>query len=218
MSIAKLVILALILSSCGLNKMVNQYDNVGYDVSPISLEVHGGEVKLELDATFPEKYFHKGATVEITPVLIDEQGNETKFKSIIIQGEEATGGESTIFYETGGGFSYSDKIEYSDDMMVSTLELRATATLKETTTNNSDNKVLGPVIIANGVITTSERVANDEIIAIANHGYELETVLSETATIYFLVNQSNIRTSEKSDDDVKRLQQFAKNGYVTKSF
>ena len=218
MSITKLVILALILSSCGLNKMVNQYDNVRYNIDPTTLEVHGGNVNLELDATFPEKYFNKMATVEITPVLIDEKGKETSFKSITIQGEEASGGESTIFYETGGGFSYSDKIEYSDDMMVSTLELRATATLKETTTNNSDNKVLGPVIIANGVITTSERVANDEIIAIANHGYELETVLSETATIYFLVNQSNIRTSEKSDDDVKRLQQFAKNGYVTKSF
>ena len=52
--------------------------------------------------------------VEITPVLIDENGNETSFKSIIIQGEEASGGESTIFYETGGGFYYSDKIEYSD--------------------------------------------------------------------------------------------------------
>ena len=218
MSIAKLVILALILSSCGLNKMVNQYDNVRYNIDPTTLEVHGGNVNLELDATFPEKYFNKMATVEITPVLIDEKGKETSFKSITIQGEEASGGESTIFYETGGGFSYSDKIEYSDDMMVSTLELRATATLKETTTNNSDNKVLGPVIIANGVITTSERVANDEIIAIANHGYELETVLSETATIYFLVNQSNIRTSEKSDDDVKRLQQFAKNGYASKSF
>ncbi|MBT3417168.1 MAG: DUF3868 domain-containing protein [Flavobacteriales bacterium] len=218
MSIAKLVILALILSSCGLNKMVNQYDNVRYNIDPKTLEVHGGNVNLELDATFPEKYFNKMATVEITPVLIDEKGKETSFKSITIQGEEASGGESTIFYETGGGFSYSDKIEYSDDMMVSTLELRATATLKETTTNNSDNKVLGPVIIANGVITTSERVANDEIIAIENHGYEMETILSEDATIYFLVNQSKIRTSEKSDDDVKRLQEFVKNGYVTKSF
>ena len=212
MSIAKLVILALILSSCGLNKMVNQYDNVGYNVSPIALEVHGGEVKLELDATFPEKYFHKGATVEITPVLIDEQGNETKFKSITIQGEEATGGESTIFYETGGGFSYSDKIEYSDEMMVSTLELRAKAFLKD------EVEELGSVTIAKGVISTSERVDDNESIAIANHGYELETILSKTATIYFLVNQSNIRTSEKSDDDVKRLQQFAENGYVTKSF
>ena len=120
MSITKLVILALILSSCGLNKMVNQYDNVRYNIDPTTLEVHGGNVNLELDATFPEKYFNKMATVEITPVLIDEKGKETSFKSITIQGEEASGGESTIFYETGGGFSYSDKIEYSDDMMVST--------------------------------------------------------------------------------------------------
>ena len=39
MSIAKLFILSLILSSCGLNKMVNQYNNVGYNVDPTTLEV-----------------------------------------------------------------------------------------------------------------------------------------------------------------------------------
>ncbi|MBT4738485.1 MAG: hypothetical protein HOO15_04635, partial [Flavobacteriales bacterium] len=49
-------------------------------------------------------------------------------------------------------------------------------------------------------------------------GYkEVETV-SETATIYFLVNKSNIRTTEKSDDDVKKLQDFIKLGYKTESF
>ena len=52
----------------------------------------------------------------------------------------------------------------------------------------------------------------------AHHGYEEETILSETATIYFLVNKSNIRTTEKSDADVKKLQDFIKLGYKTESF
>ena len=79
-------------------------------------------------------------------------------------------------------------------------------------------KVLGPVTIATGVIATSMRVENNEIIAVADHGYkEIETT-SETATIYFLVNKSNIRTTEKSDDDVKKLKEFIKLGYKTESF
>ena len=46
-----------------------------------------------------------------TLIAADENGNETSFKSITIQGEEATGGESTIFYETGGKFSYQDAVK-----------------------------------------------------------------------------------------------------------
>jgi len=57
----------------------------------------------------------------------------------------------------------------------------------------------------------NEELAND------NHGYEHETILEETATIYFLVNQANIRTTEKSDEDIKKLTAFAKNGYKTHS-
>lgn len=197
---------------CGLEKMASDYNKVVYEQTPTIPEVHGGQLSVDLKGTFPEKYFAKKAIVEITPVIIDENGVESKLKSITLQGEQATGGDATIFFESGGEFTYSDKILYTDEMLNSTLELRALATLED------DNKVLGPVTIASGVITTSMRVQNDEIVAVADHGYkEVETV-SETATIYFLVNKSNIRTTEKSDDDVKKLQDFIKQGYKTESF
>ena len=35
--------------------------------------------------------------------------------------------------------------------------------------------------------------------------------------IYFLVNKSNIRTTEKSGSDIDKLKVFAKNGYKTHS-
>ena len=197
---------------CGLDKMVSDYDKVVYEQTPTVLEVHGGQLSVDLNGTFPEKYFAKKAIVEITPVIIGQNGVESKLKSITLQGEQATGGDATIFFESGGEFTYSDKIGYTDEMLNSKLELRALATLED------DDKVLGPVTIASGVITTSMRVQNDEIVAVADHGYkEVETV-SETATIYFLVNKSNIRTTEKSDDDVKKLQDFIKLGYKTESF
>ena len=96
-------------------------------------------------------------------------------------------------------------------MLASNLNIEAIATLKD------ESEQLGPVKVAQGVIATSKRVQNTEEIAISNHEYEKETILSEVATIYFLVNQSNIRTSEKSDEDMNRLEEFAKLGYKTHS-
>ena len=205
-----ILVLATVISGCGLNKMANKYETVSYTVTPSTLQTHAGNVTLTLDATFAEKYFAKKATVDFTPVLVYAKG-ETAFKTITIQGEEATGGEATIFNATGGNFNYQDAIKYDADMMNSTLELRATAKLKD------KEKVLGPINIANGVIATSTRVLNNEELANNNHGYEHETILEETAIIYFLVNQANIRTTEKSDGDINKLTAFAKNGYKTHS-
>jgi outer membrane protein OmpA-like peptidoglycan-associated protein len=199
------------MSGCGLSKMANKYETVSFTTSPPTLESHAGQVVLSLDATFTEKYFAKKATVDFTPVLI-YNGGETAFRTITVQGEEATGGETTIFNANGGSFKYQDAIQYSSKMMNSTLELRAVARLKE------KEKILGPINIANGVIATSTRVQNTEELANKNHGYEHETILEETATIYFLVNQANIRSTEKSNESIKRLKTFAKKGYATHSF
>ena len=199
-----------LISGCGLTKMTSKYNMVMYTVTPPILQVHGGKVALQIDGNIPEKYFHKNATVDFTPILKSEN-SEATFKTITLQGEEASGGQTTISYAAGGRFTYKDEINYSDEMMNSDLEIKAVAKLKD------DAEPLGPITIAKGVIATSERVQNTEEIVIAHHGYEKETILSEFATIYFLVNQSVIRTSEKSDEDMQKLKEFAKLGYKTQS-
>jgi len=205
-----ILVASAVLSACGLEQMAKKYDTTSFTTTPPTLETHAGKVALSFEASFQPKYFIKKATVDFTPVLIYE-GGETAFKTITVQGEQATGGEATIFNSTGGNFSYSDHINYSDDMVNSNLELRAVAKLKD------KEKILGPVNIAQGVISTSTRVLENYDFANQNDGYEYETITEKTATIYFLVNQSNIRTTEKSDDDIKELKEFAKNGYKTHS-
>lgn len=205
------VLIAIVLfSSCGIERMATKYSTVKFTTTPPILQAHAGKVTLSLDANFPEKYFAKKATVDFTPVLVYD-GGETSFKTITIQGEEATGGEATIFNASGGGFKYKDNISYSKEMMNSSLELRAIAKQKD------KEKTLGPISIAKGVIATSTRVKDNEDLANNNHGYEYETILEESATIYFLVNQSNIRTTEKSDEDISALKTFTKKGYKTHS-
>ena len=205
-----ILLASIVLSACGLEQMAKKYDTTSFTTAPPTLETHAGKVALSFEASFQPKYFIKKATVDFTPVLVYE-GGETSFKTITVQGEQATGGEATIFNSTGGNFSYADDIKYTEEMFNSNLELRAVARLKD------KEKILGPVNIAKGVIATSTRVEEDYDLANKNDGYEYETILEKTATIYFLVNQSNIRTTEKSDDDIKELKDFAKNGYKTHS-
>ena len=213
MKISKILFISIVVSfltSCGLSNMASKFETVNMTVTPPTLQAHAGNVEVNIDASFPEKYFAKNSTVELTPVLVSESG-ETKFKSIVIQGEEASGGEATIFYTTGGRFSYKDEIPYSTDMIQSKLELRAVGKSKD------KELIFNSRSIANGVLATSTRVQNTEDLSFAKSNYEKETILQESAIIYFLVNQSNIRTTEKSDDDIKRLEEFAGLGNKTHS-
>ena len=62
--------------------------------------------------------------------------------------------------------------------------------------------------IADGIMATATRVKNNEEPKFADHTYEKETILEETAVIYFTVNNSTVRYSQKSSDEVKRLKEF----------
>ena len=161
--IGYLVAIIIVLSGCGLSNMANKYDTVTYKVNPSILEVHGGKINLKLNANFPQKYFAKNVVVDFTPVLV-YPGGEKSFKTISMQGENAIGGEKTIFYENGGKFSYEDLIKYTPEMKNSILELRAIGKERNQLRSEEQRKPLGPVKIATGVITTSERVQNNETI------------------------------------------------------
>ena len=204
-SIVYLSVISIILSSCGIGMMSTKYNTTKFTVTPPNLQVHGNKIKISVDGFFPEKYFAKKAVVEFTPVLVHKSGEE-KFKTITVQGENANGGEATIFFEPGGSFSYVDEIPYYDNIKESILELRARATLNDKSLNFETIK------IAKGTNITSTRVIDNEVAAIADHEYETETILKESAVVYFLVNQSNIRSTEKTDTDIQKLKDFINSG------
>ena len=210
MTIPLIAALAIVLNSCGLSSMISKFNTIDYTVTPTEVAVHGGKVSIALEVVIPQKYFNKNASVSFVPKLMWNDG-EVAFKSVTLQGEKVSSNGVTIGYITGGKFDYSDAIEYSSEMFTADLFATATASL------NDKSKSLGTKKIADGVMATATRVAKEEIPAIAYHTYEKETILEETATIYFSVNQSNVRYSQKSSDDMKRLKDFAKLGYSTKN-
>jgi hypothetical protein len=200
-------------SSCGLETMVSKFNTVDFQVKPTQVEVHGSKITIELEVTIPEKYFAKNASADFRAMLSDGVDSENKhyFKSITIQGEKISADGITIGYVTGGKFNYAAEIDYDESMFAYSLYATAKATI------NDNSKELGAIKIADGVMATATRVQNNETAKVSAHNYEKETILEKSATIYFTVNQSNVRYSQKSSSEIKELKEFAKLGYKTKN-
>tara|TARA_B110000008_G_C16961558_1_gene560359 strand:+ start:329 stop:1996 length:1668 start_codon:yes stop_codon:yes gene_type:complete len=208
-----LLLLVVMFSSCGLETMVSKFNTVDFQVKPTQLEVHGGKIAIELEVTIPEKYFAKNASADFRAMLSDGVDSENKhyFKSITIQGEKISADGITIGYVTGGKFDYTAEIDYDESMFAYSLYATAKATI------NDNSKELGAIKIADGVMATATRVQDNETAKVSAHNYEKETILEKSATIYFTVNQSNVRYSQKSSSEIKELKEFAKLGYKTKN-
>ena len=152
---------ALILSSCGLGKMVKKYPLVKYEVQPEVLQTHGGKIDVKVTGTFPEKYFHKKAVVEFTPYL-EYEGGTLDIGKVMLKGEKATADGQVINSKTGGSFDWSKTFAYDPKYNASDLKVKATAML------GKKSVTLGVLKLANGVIYTSTRVMHDEDLMVAD--------------------------------------------------
>jgi tetratricopeptide (TPR) repeat protein len=196
-----LFIAAAVMSSCsGLNKMKTNADQVNYKIVPEVLETHAGEVEVTIQGTFPEKYFDKNTVLEATPVLV-YQGGETAFESVKVQGENVQDNFKVISY-AGGNFSYTSKVPFTEDMKVSDLVLRITATRKGTSLDFDPNK------LADGVIATSTLVNADPRPIAMKDNFQRIVPEEMIADIHFLINMANIRSNELKEEDITALKAY----------
>lgn len=195
---------ALLVGCNGLGKMVKKQSTFSYDVKPNPLEMHGDSVGFSVTGKYPAKVFAKKATVTLTPV-VKYAGGEKALKPVILVGDKATGSGQKISYEKGGTFSYtSEKFAYDPAMKVATVELRAQGAVK------SKTKDFTPVKLGDGTIITPLLVRNDEKGIYAKDAFVKSTPANQTANIYYLVNKSDVRSSELKSDEVKNVQEFIK--------
>ncbi len=202
--LTSIVVAAFLLSSCGgLNKMVDKSSDVSYQVQPNPLEMHDGEVEVTIETKFPEKYFNKKAVVVATPVLKYE-GGQAEFESTTLQGEKVEANNKVISYD-GGGYSYTGKIAYTDEMLRSGLYVEMSAQIKEKTPIE-----IPGIKIADGVIATPALVAvNPKTILV---GDKFQRIIPESfdADIHYVINKSNVRDSELKSEDIVTLQKKVK--------
>lgn len=193
---------ALLVGCNGLGKMIKKQKTITYDVKPNPLEMHGDSVVFTVSGKYPAKVFAKKATVTVTPV-VKYSGGEKAMKPVVLVGEKATGAGQKISFSTGGTFSYTtEKFAYEPGMKVAKVELRAQGAVKKKT------KDFTPVEIADGTIITPLLVRNDEKGISAKDAFVKTTPVNQTANIYYVINKSEVRSSELKSDEMKNLQTF----------
>lgn len=193
---------ALLVGCNGLGKMVKKQSTFTYDVKPNPLEMHGDSIVFSVSGKYPAKLFAKKAIVTITPV-VKYAGGEKAMKPVILVGEKAVGSGQKISYEKGGTFSYtSEKFAYDPAMKVATVELRAQGAVKKKT------KIFTPVTLADGTIITPLLVRNDEKGIYAADAFVKSVPANQVANIYYLINKSDVRSSELKSEEMKNIQTF----------
>ena len=189
-------LLVLALSSCGkMGELSSDY----FTTNPEVLEAIGGKVPVTINGKFPEKYFKKNATVEVTPVL-RWKGGEAKGQPAVFQGEKVEGNNQTIAYKAGGSYTMKASFDYVPEMANSELYLDFKIT------KGKKSYTIPSVKIADGVIATSELpTAASSNASYANDAFQRIIKDAQTANIMFLIQQANLRNSELNSDDIKEF-------------
>lgn len=192
------------LSSC--NKL-GQLSSDNFKVTPTPLVATAGQVPATISATFPEKYMKKKATVTCTPVLKCD-GGELTSNSVTYQGEKIEGNGTAVNYKVGGTYSMKANYKYTDAIMQSDLYMRFDATLGKKIGKKVKKVSMPDVKIGYGVLATSEllgRCLSTVPAATAEDNFQRVIAQKQEANIKFLINQSNLRTSELSSVSLKDL-------------
>ena len=194
-----LVVAAVMLSSCSskMKSMKAEY----FTVTPGVLEVVGSEIPATIDGRFPAKFFNKKSVLTITPVLKYE-GGEAISEPVTFQGENVRGNDRTISYDNGGSFKMKILYDYIPEMEDAELYLRFVI--------NKGNKrtEIPEVKVADGCIATSQlyrQTVATANIAIGEDAFQRVIKQAKEANIMFLIQQTNLRTSELNTTEMKEF-------------
>ncbi|MFC2107565.1 hypothetical protein ACFLRY_04445 [Bacteroidota bacterium] len=210
----------------GQKNMIKKYDEVGLKATPDPLVAKGDSVEITVTGTFPPKYFDKNTAMCFQPKLVYD-GGELLLDPITIKGEDVPGDGTPIKYQSGGTFSYTQKVPYSpelnnSELVVDPIVYPAKAGTVACDQIGENGVALGSRKLADGVIYTSKRIMNDQLVAFAEHGYEKETIITEKAKLFFMVNRYNLNWRvplNKNEDSKKALamvSEFIAKGWAIK--
>ncbi|MBP5347024.1 MAG: tetratricopeptide repeat protein [Bacteroidales bacterium] len=201
-SLALAAVALLATTSCNNLKPLTS-ENFSCDPSPL-VEV-GGSVDATITVTYPEKYFKKKATLDITPVLVYANG-EAKSETITYQGEKVKGNDETVNYKYGGTLTFKAHFDYVPDMAKSELyiEYVGHAGKKEFTFDR--------IKIADGVVATETMATAAE----ATPAYSADQFVKDTfdkynASLIYQYQSTNLRGTETKKAEMKEVENQIKN-------
>ena len=196
-----------ITSSCSSKLRPLTADQVKAEPQP--LEVVGGKVPVTVHLTFPAKWFPKDATLTVV-TIIRYQGGEKWGTGTTFQVEKVYGNDRIVHYANGSNATVQFSIPYIPAMAKSELYLNLKGKQGSRTIQLPDLKV------ADGVIAT-EALATVAGVApvIAPDGFQRIVKEAYDANIMFQIQQSNVRSSELTKDEVQEWQYTVQNAKET---
>jgi len=177
------------------------------ETEPALLALHGDSIPIEIKGTFPGAYT-KNAVVDFTPVL--KYGDKTKqLETMYFQGteveEQYKKAGAFMMPTTGGPFTYTTYVKYEPGMEVCELFVEPMASIKgRTPVSMGDRK------LADGLLMTSKRFENTEIVLLSDHGFRRDVVVTENGTIYYIVNRHDLNFNYKLNRDVSAKEALEK--------
>ena len=173
-----------------------------YEVAPNPIEMHGNEITVNINGEFIEKGLNSKVLVELTPVLVNPQGQELAFKMESFKGSKAAG-NAKIIPSTGMKFNYSSTKPYDPAFENSVLKVRYKAfkgsTMKKEGITES---------IADGVTVTPFLIQKDDKIMFAKANLVRSTEKTMKAVINYDKAKSNIKDLEFDDKDITNFEDF----------
>ncbi len=217
--------------SSGLKTMKKKCEEVKYEVNPEVLEVVGDKVTFTVKVTYPEKYFAKGSAIKFAPYLT--YGTETKvFPAKFFKGEKVEGDGDLVPYATGGTYTYKTTFDYTPEMATAELHVlplgfdpKAPVDAKmsdEDIRAAYKNLDMCETKLADGTRNTGAFAGGNETTVYGDHGYELETIVTTSALLYFPKNKYNYsknfgeNKSEASETNRQAVNDFLAQGWEIK--
>lgn len=179
-------------------KMAELADNVTVKCEPAVLECVAGNIDATLTVTYPAKYFHPKAILEVTPVLVYD-GGEAKMTPFMYQGEKVKDNYKVVAKD-GGTVTEKVHFDYVKGMEQSHLELRGIAKYKNKAYKLPVKKV------ADGVNTTYMLVKAAGQVPLKADGYQ--AVLQQTAEgqILYRINSADVQSKQLKGQSIKDFQ------------
>lgn len=172
--------------------------------TPNPAEYKGGKIEVVFEGNFPEKYFGKKMTMTVTPVLTTADGKTYKAEAVNYQGEKVKENNTIIKYKVGGKYTQTATWDYVEGMENGVITLEAAGNYGKKEYTLEPIKVLEGVNITPLLVTVK---AGTDDLKPAITADKFQRIIEETtdAQIKFLVNQSNIRSSEKKTEAIVAL-------------
>ena len=174
-------------------------EKVSVSSNPEVLALVGDKIPADITVTFPAKYFHPAAILEVTPVLVYE-GGEQVGKTFKYQGEKVKDNYRVISSNVDNSVTEKVAFDYVPGVEKSYLELRSVAYYKNKTIE------IPAIKVADGCNVTQLFASTEGEYSFKKDDYK--EVISESAEgqVMYDYNSATIKRSELRSDSVKELQ------------